>query len=420
MKTVRALSVFALAAAMLFACTPEANVIPVTGVTISETSRIVAVGDDFDLTATVLPEDASNKKVTWTATPSGVLDVTQGGRVSAKGPGAGSVIVSTADGGFTAVCNVSVKASKVDVESIVLVPAALDLEVGKSAVLKATVLPEDATDKSLRWESTDDNVATVNDYGIVKAVGPGACIVYAISSDGRVRAGCSITSKRESVAVESIILEPASVELEVGESVTVKATVLPEDATDKSLKWECADKGVAAVESSGRVTGRSVGKTTLIVVASNGIVKYCPVVVKKSSSSSSFFATNDYEQTWSQNVDGTYGTGFSATTTNGLFIGYYKHTATLNPPAPNSSHIRIYKNSVLCIKTVSGKKIKKIVIACVPDAYYCNDMTGLEGNSGATADKSALTITWTGSSSKVVLMANNGQVRMEKLSVETE
>ena len=220
--------------------------------------------------------------------------------------------------------------------------------------------------------------------------------------------------------MESIILEPASVELEVGESVTVKATVLPEDATDKSLKWECADKGVAAVESSGRVTGRSVGKTTLIVVASNGIVKYCPVVVKKSSSTSSFFATNDYEQTWSQDVDGTYGTGFSATTTNGLFIGYYKHTATLSPPAPNSSHIRIYKNSVLCIKTVSGKRIKKIVIACVPDAYYCNDMTGLEGNSGATADKSALTITWTGSSSKVVLMANNGQVRMEKLSVETE
>ena len=404
---------------MLFACTPEANVIPVTGVTISETSRIVAVGDDFDLTATVLPEDASNRKVIWTATPSGVLEVTQGGRVSAKGPGEGSVIVSTADGGFTAVCNVSVKASKVDVESIVLVPSALDLEVGKSAVLKATVLPEDATDKSLRWESTDDNVATVNDYGIVKAVGPGACIVYAFSSDGRVRAGCSITSKRESVAVESIILEPASVELEVGESVTVKATVLPEDATDKSLKWDIADQVVAGVGSSGRVTGRSVGKTTLIVVASNGIVKYCPVVVKKSSSPSSFFATNDSAQTWSQNVDGTYGTGFS-TTTNGLFIGYYKHTGTLSPVVPTSSHIRIYKNSVLCIKSESGKKIKKIVIACVPDASYCNDMTGLEGNSGATADKSALTITWTGSSSKVVLMANNGQVRMEKLSVETE
>ncbi|MBQ4021553.1 MAG: Ig-like domain-containing protein, partial [Bacteroidales bacterium] len=200
----------------------------------------------------------------------------------------------------------------------------------------------------------------------------------------------------------------------------VKATVLPEDATDKRLKWDSADQVVAGVESSGRVTGRSVGKTTLIVVASNGIVKYCPVVVKKSSSTSSFFATNNSVQPWSSDVDGTYGTGFSATTTNGLFIGYYQHTATLSPPVPNSSHIRIYKNSVLCIKTVSGKKIKKIVIACVPDAYYCNDMTGLEGNPGATADKSALTITWTGSSSKVVLMANNGQVRMEKLSVETE
>ena len=67
---------------------------------------------------------------------------------------------------------------------------------------------------------------------------------------------------------------------------------------------------------------------------------------------------------------------------------------------------------------MDGKKIKKIVIGCLSD--YCLDMAGLEGGASATADKTALTVTWTGSASKVVLQANNGQVRMEKITVEFE
>ena len=134
------------------------------------------------------------------------------------------------------------------------------------------------------------------------------------------------------------------------------------------------------------------------------------------------FATNDSAQNWSAETDGTYGAGFAATT-NGLKIGYYKHTGTTAPVAPNANHVRVYKNSALSIASTDGKKIKKIVIGCAPNASttsYCFDMTGLEGGANATADKSALTVTWTGSASKVVLHANNGQVRMENLTVEFE
>ena len=85
--------------------------------------------------------------------------------------------------------------------------------------------------------------------------------------------------------------------------------------------------------------------------------------------------------------------------------------------------MRVYKNSALIIASAEGKKIKKIVIGCAPDAgssSYCWDMNGLEGGANATADTSAKTVTWNGSATKVVLHANNGQVRMEKLTVEFE
>ena len=138
--------------------------------------------------------------------------------------------------------------------------------------------------------------------------------------------------------------------------------------------------------------------------------------------SSVSFSTNADAQTWAADTDGTYGGGF-ATTTQGLKIGYYKHTSTSNPVAPNANHIRVYKNSALSIGSTGGKKIKKIVLGCAPNAgttSYCFDMVGLEGGASATADKSALTVSWTGSASKVVLHASNGQVRVEKITVEFE
>ena len=134
------------------------------------------------------------------------------------------------------------------------------------------------------------------------------------------------------------------------------------------------------------------------------------------------FATNADAQTWAAETDGTYGAGFS-TTTQGLKLGYYKHASTSTLNAPNATQVRIYKNSAFCVASTEGKKIKKIVIDCSPNngtTSYCFDMAGLEGGASATCDKSALTVTWNGSASKVVLQANNGQVRMEKITVEFE
>ena len=140
------------------------------------------------------------------------------------------------------------------------------------------------------------------------------------------------------------------------------------------------------------------------------------------SGNSVSFSTNASAQSWAAASDGTYGALGFATTTQGLNIAYFKHTSTSSPVAPGTE-VRVYKSSVLCISTTEGKKMKKIVIGCVPDSgskSYCFDMAGLEGGADATCDKTTFTVTWTGSATKVVLQANNGQVRMEKLTVEFE
>ena len=134
-------------------------------------------------------------------------------------------------------------------------------------------------------------------------------------------------------------------------------------------------------------------------------------------SNSVSFLTNATAQVWTSNTDGIYGSGYSATT-QGLKVGYYKHTSTMNAVVPNESQIRIYKNSVLSIATTNGRKIKKIVIGCISD--YCYNLLGLEGAATAVANTSTNTITWEGSASKVVLHAANGQVKIEKITVEFE
>ncbi len=133
------------------------------------------------------------------------------------------------------------------------------------------------------------------------------------------------------------------------------------------------------------------------------------------------FPTNLTAQTWTSETDGPYGEGFSSTTQD-IKVGYYKHSSTSKPVEPKDAEVRIYKGSVLAVTAPSGKKFKKIVIGTpgTGSGQYCVNMAGLEGGGKGTADQSALTVTWTGSASKVVLQADSAQVRMEKLTVEFE
>jgi uncharacterized protein YjdB len=154
---------------------------------------------ELQLTAAVLPADAADKTVIWESSNSAVASVDDTGLVTAHEPGAALITATTRDGGKTAACVVTVSANSgaaVTVTGISLnvVEAALSLLTGTAELqLTATVLPADAADMTVIWESSNNAVASVDDTGLVTANGPGDAQITATTRDGGKTADCAVT-----------------------------------------------------------------------------------------------------------------------------------------------------------------------------------------------------------------------------------
>ncbi len=215
---------------LLAACEKEPQAVKVTGISVNPTSLSLVEGETGSLTATVSPSDADDKTVIWDSSDKSVASV-ENGKVTALKAGSANITVKSVDGGFTASCSVSVSAKTVDVASISLSKEELTLKEGDSETITATVKPDDATDKTVTWTSSDPSVATV-DGGKIEAVKEGTATVTAKAGDKT--ATCKVTVDKKVIAVESVGLDKTEVELNEGDSVTLTATVKPDDATDRT------------------------------------------------------------------------------------------------------------------------------------------------------------------------------------------
>ncbi len=153
----------------------------------------------------------------------------------------------------------------------------LSVEKGQSVAVNYQIQPSDATKKGVTWTSEDETVATVAN-GFVKGVGVGTTTIKGVTRDGGFTAECEVTVY--STPVTGITISDKVIEVGVGGSKTLKATVLPDDATDKSVTWTTADEGVATVKD-GVVTGVGLGKTTVTAISNDsGKTAECIVKVK--------------------------------------------------------------------------------------------------------------------------------------------
>ena len=191
------LALAALTIGLLGSCEKENPKVPVTGVTLDKTAMEITVGDaDVKLTATVAPENAIDKTVSWSSDKTDVAIVDAEGSVHAVAPGTATITVTTTDGGKTATCVVTVKAAVVPVTGVTLEPSTLEITVGDADVkLTATVAPENATDKTVSWSSDKTDVATVDTEGSVHAVAPGTATITVTTTDGGKTATCVVTVK---------------------------------------------------------------------------------------------------------------------------------------------------------------------------------------------------------------------------------
>ena len=164
---------------------------------------------------------------------------------------------------------------KTPVLSIALSQTEISLEVDGTATLTATVSPDNATNKTVIWESDKTNIATVDNTGKVSAIAQGTAKITA-TADGK-SANCTVTVTAKPVPVTGIELDKTAITLEIDETQTLTATLAPDNATDKTVTWTVAPSGVVSVEN-GVITALKDGTATVTATA-NGKSANCTVTV---------------------------------------------------------------------------------------------------------------------------------------------
>ncbi|MBQ7442386.1 MAG: Ig-like domain-containing protein [Bacteroidaceae bacterium] len=241
--------------------------------------QCLPVGRTYQLTATVYPEGATDKSVAWSSDDNAVVTVSPSGQITTLGIGSTTIHCKANDGsGVEATCVIDVLPTLV--ADISLSASACELEQGQTQQLTATVLPTDATVKTVVWHSTDASVATVDGNGLLTGVAPGVATIICRSADGsNVQSSCAVTVVPKKVS--SISLNTYSCTIGDTNQLQLVATVAPEDAGNSMVAWSSSDDDIAFVDAAGLVTAMGKGSATITCTAvdGSGVSASCNVTV---------------------------------------------------------------------------------------------------------------------------------------------
>ena len=241
--------------------------VAVTGVSLSKTSLSLVEGRSETLTATVSPDNATNKSVSWKSSATDIATVDGSGKVTAVKPGSATITVSTTDGGKTATCSVTVT----EQAKIVITGNTAKVPVAGGA---AEFAIQFNTSYSVEIEeSAKDWLHFVE----TRAMQSGTLVFSVDANKGEARTGKATVKDNEGkvgaitltfeqdpyIAVTSVQIAPETAELEVGETLGLTVAVLPEEATDKTVTWSSDNESVATVSEDGLVTALAEGKAVI-------------------------------------------------------------------------------------------------------------------------------------------------------------
>ena len=308
---------------------------------------------------------------------------------------------------------------KKKVENISLNHHELTMSVGKTAALSATVLPEDAYDRSFTWKSGNPGVAAVNNNGKVTAAAKGTAVIKAAANDGSgVFAECKITVRQP---VTSLTLNKTSLTVNKGATSTLSATAGPSDANNKTVKWTTSDSSVATVSSAGEVKGVKRGTATITATAADGSGKKatCSVTVKQPVTSltlnktaltlnngktATLTATVGPSNANNKTVKWTTSNSAVATVSStGVVKGLKRGTATITATAADGSGKKA-ACKVTVTKLVTSLTLNKTVLPLQPKKTEKLTATV------SPSDADNKTVKWTTSNSAVATVNSNGKV----------
>ena len=264
--------------------TTEPTEVKVSSIKLNATSKTLYNGKSTTLKATVFPINATNKSLTWKSSNTKVATIDKNGKVKALKVGNATITATSTDGSnVSAQCKIKVVQR---VTKIKLNKSIINLsKKGKTAKLKATVLPNNAYNKSVTWKSNNTKVVTVDRNGKIKATtNKGTTYVNAIAKDGRkIRTRILVVVGKK---VKKITLNKTSVTLNRGaknRTFQLKKAIKNKNATYKGVSWYSSNKNVATVNRNGKVTIKHRGKVVITVKAKDGSNKSakCKFTVKQ-------------------------------------------------------------------------------------------------------------------------------------------
>ena len=248
---------------LLAACKEnEPEKVLVESIAVTPDNVVMTVGDKDTLSVGYVPENAENKSVVWSSSDEAIVTVEEGVLTAVA---AGDAVITADCDGVTDECTVTVNEKDIEVESVELNKTEAELVVGETLRLEATVLPEEASGLTVTWSSSASEIVSVDDEGNVSALSEGKATITAEA--GGVKATCDVTVSSASIPVESVTVSEESIEIKIGETFTLTATVLPENAEDKTVTWSSSDNAIATVSDDGVVTGVAVGNATIVAAA---------------------------------------------------------------------------------------------------------------------------------------------------------
>lgn len=253
----------------------EVTTIEPTAIKLDQDKVTLGVGETATLKATIEPEEATNKNVTWSSSDNTTVTV-EDGVVTGKKVGTATITAETSNG-LKATAEVIVK--EIAVTKVTLSETTATMTIGGELELTATIEPKNATDQRLTWSSSDTGVATVDSNGKVTAKAAGTATITATAASG-ITAACEITISDEVIEVTAVTLDRTKATVKVGKSLQLTATIEPSGATDQKLEWTSSDSDIAIV-TDGRVTGVAPGEVTITVKTTNGKTATCTITVEK-------------------------------------------------------------------------------------------------------------------------------------------
>ena len=252
----------------------------VQSISLNATQKHLVIGDSFTLTATLSPENATNRNVIWKLVSGDAIALSVDGVIQAKKVGEALVRAEAADGsGVSAECRVVVKPRLV--QSISLNATQKELIVGDAFSLTATAMPENATNRNMVWKLVSGDAISLSNTGVIQAKKVGEALVRAEAADGSgVSAVCKVVVKPR--LVQAISLNATQKELIIGDSFSLTATAMPENATNRNIVWKLVSGDAISLSNTGVIQAKKVGEALVRAEAADGsgVTAECKVVVK--------------------------------------------------------------------------------------------------------------------------------------------